>query len=79
MRMRCYIESEKSTWPFQFKRCSEPKDAGTAVLREDVVLQDQTHLGGIGLLVVDTEAITLDEQGVLVCQLASRHVSVATL
>ncbi len=49
------------------------------MFREDVVVQEQAHLSGIGLLVVDTEAITLDEQGVFVCQLASRHISVATL
>jgi len=48
-------------------------------LGEDVGLQEQTHLSGIGLLVVDTETMTLDKQGVFVRQLASRHISVATV
>ena len=73
----------KANMAVPFCNMFKPKDAGTAVLGEDVVSREcgdeQTRLGGVGLLVVDTEANTLDEQGVFVCQLASRHISVATL
>jgi len=71
--------SQNSTWQSRFATYLESKDAGTATLGEDVGLQEQTHLSGIGLLVVDTETMTLDKQGVFVRQLASRHISVATV
>ena len=65
--MPCNTASQKPTRQSHFATCSEPKDAGRAVVGEDVVLQEQTHLSGVGLLVVDTETIALDEQGVFVC------------